>query len=153
MKELMNLLTKTKFEYRVLHKNDHNFPVRGLSSQNELRGKLITQWVKKVCHIGLAASFLKESYSYTKESYTKYQQSGTKCSLWNYFKEKYLKEIYFHSDIFSKMRCRMGKPTICIGENKGADQLCNNCTADQRLCFRCMDSTILLLLKSEISSF
>ena len=47
----------------------------------------------------------------------------------------------------------MGKPTICIGENKAADQLCNNCTADQCLCFRCMASTILLLIKSEIASF
>ena len=46
----------------------------------------------------------------------------------------------------------MGKPTICIGENKGADQLRSNCEADQRLCFRFSDSTIPLLLKSEISS-
>ena len=38
----------------------------------------------------------------------------------------------------------MGKSTICIGENKGADQ---------RHCFRYLDSTIPLLLKSEISSF
>ena len=47
----------------------------------------------------------------------------------------------------------MGLPTICIGENKGADQLRSNCEADQRLCFRYSDSTIPLLLKSEISSF
>ena len=47
----------------------------------------------------------------------------------------------------------MGKPTICIGENKGADQLRSNCEADQLLCFRYSDSTIPLLLKSEISSF
>ena len=47
----------------------------------------------------------------------------------------------------------MGKPTICIGENKGADQLRSNCEADQRLCFRYTDSTVPLLLKSEISSF
>ena len=47
----------------------------------------------------------------------------------------------------------MGKPTICIGENRGADQFRSNCEADQRLCFRYSDSTILLLLKSEISSF
>ena len=33
------------------------------------------------------------------------------------------------------MSHRMGKPTICIGENKGADQLRSNCEADQRLCF------------------
>ena len=47
----------------------------------------------------------------------------------------------------------MGKPTICIGKNKGADQLRSNCEADQRLCFRHTSSTIPLLLKSEISSF
>ena len=47
----------------------------------------------------------------------------------------------------------MGKPTICLGENKGADQLHGNREADQRLCFRFSDSTIPLLLKSEISSF
>ena len=47
----------------------------------------------------------------------------------------------------------MGKPTICIGENKDADQLRGDREADQRLCFRYSDSTIPLLLKSEISSF
>ena len=45
------------------------------------------------------------------------------------------------------------KPDFCLGENKGADQLRGNREADQRLCFRYMDSTISLLLKSEISSF
>ena len=47
----------------------------------------------------------------------------------------------------------MGKPTNCIGENKGADQLRGDREADQRLCFRYTDSTIPLLLKSENSSF
>ena len=47
----------------------------------------------------------------------------------------------------------MGKPTICIGEIKDADQLRGNREADQRLCFRYSDSAIPLLLKSEISSF
>ena len=47
----------------------------------------------------------------------------------------------------------MGKTTICIGENKDADQLRGNREADQRLCFRYPDSTILLLSKSEISNF
>ena len=47
----------------------------------------------------------------------------------------------------------VGKPTICIDENKGADQLRGDREADQRLCFRYSDSTIPLLLKSEISSF
>ena len=50
--------------------------------------------------------------------------------------------------------CRlMGKPTICIGENKGADQLRGHREADQHLSFRYSDSTVPLLLKSEISSF
>ena len=43
--------------------------------------------------------------------------------------------------------------TICLGENKGAGQLRGNREADQRLCFCYSDSTIPLLLKSEISSF
>ena len=41
----------------------------------------------------------------------------------------------------------MGKPTICICKNKGADQLRGNREADQRLCFRYLDSTIPPLLK------
>ena len=46
----------------------------------------------------------------------------------------------------------MEKPTICICENKDADQLRGNREADQRLCFRYTDSTLPVLLKSEISS-
>ena len=44
------------------------------------------------------------------------------------------------------------KPDFCLCENKGADQLRGNREADQRLCFRYSDSTIPLLLKSEIAS-
>ena len=47
----------------------------------------------------------------------------------------------------------MGKPTICIGENKDADQLRGNREADQRLCFRPSGSITPLLLKSKILSF
>ena len=46
----------------------------------------------------------------------------------------------------------MIKSDFCLCENKGADQLCSYSTADQRLCFRYMDSTIPLL-KSRTSSF
>ena len=42
---------------------------------------------------------------------------------------------------------------FCLCENKGADKLRSNCEADQRLCFRYTDSTLSLLIKSEISSF
>ena len=51
------------------------------------------------------------------------------------------------------MSLPMGKPTICIGENKGADQLRGHREADQRLCFRYTDSTVPLLSKYEISCF
>ena len=44
------------------------------------------------------------------------------------------------------------KPDFCICENKDADQLRGHREADQRLCFRYLDSTIPLLPKSEISS-
>ena len=44
----------------------------------------------------------------------------------------------------------MRKPAFCICENKDADQLRGNHKADQRLCFRYMDSAIPILSKSEI---
>ena len=47
----------------------------------------------------------------------------------------------------------MTKPTFCLCKNKGADQLHANCAADQCVCFRCIDSAIPLLPKSEISNF
>ena len=43
------------------------------------------------------------------------------------------------------------KPDFCICENKDADQLRGDREADQRLCFRYMDSTIPLLPKYKIS--
>ena len=46
----------------------------------------------------------------------------------------------------------MRKPTFCICENKHADQLLGNREADQRLCFRYIDSIIPLFSKSEIPS-
>ena len=66
-----------------------------------------------------------------------------KCSSW----------ISGRGRIAIEMSRLVGKPTICICENKDADQLRGNREADQRLCFRYSDSTIPLLLKSEISSF
>ena len=41
---------------------------------------------------------------------------------------------------------------VGLCENKGADQLCSNCTADQRLCFRFSSSPIPFLLKCEIQA-
>ena len=41
---------------------------------------------------------------------------------------------------------------LCTCENKDADQLCGDRTADQHLLFSHIDSTITLLPKSEISS-
>ena len=49
----------------------------------------------------------------------------------------------------------MRKQDFYLCENKGADQLCSNCTADQHLCFCYTDSTIppLLIPKFLDSSF
>ena len=46
----------------------------------------------------------------------------------------------------------MRKAAFCKCENKDADQLRSKCAANQRLCFRYMESTIPLLSKSKISS-
>ena len=55
---------------------------------------------------------------------------------------------YMHPQLSRDVR----KPDFCICENKDADQLRGNREADQRLCFRHLDSKIPLLSKSEISS-
>ena len=53
---------------------------------------------------------------------------------------------------FYNMSRVMRKTAFCICKNKDADQLRGNREADQRLCFRYMDSTIPFLPKSEISN-
>ena len=57
--------------------------------------------------------------------------------------------VHLKHDYMSRV---VRKPAFCICENKDADQLRGNREADQRLCFRYIDSTIPLLPKSEISS-
>ena len=62
-------------------------------------------------------------------------------------------DVYFSSVLYHKyMSCLVGKQTMCIGKNKGADQLRGNREADQCLSFCYTDSTIPLLFKSKISS-
>ena len=46
----------------------------------------------------------------------------------------------------------MRKPAFCMCKNKGADQIRGNREADQRLCFRYIESTIPLLPIYKISS-
>ena len=62
------------------------------------------------------------------------------------------KVISLHRFSIQNMSRIVRKPAFCICENKDADQLRGNCEADQRLCFRYIDSTIPLLPKYEISS-
>ena len=56
------------------------------------------------------------------------------------------------SSIQAHMSRIMRKPTFYKCENKDADQLRGYREADQRLCFRYIDSTIPLLSKSKISN-
>ena len=67
-----------------------------------------------------------------------------------------IKQNYFHTDrpsTFKRHLSRLvGKPTICIGENKGADQLRGNREVDRRLCFRYSDSIIPLQLNPKFQA-
>ena len=59
---------------------------------------------------------------------------------WDFMTGQMCFRLYNHpSKHIKHMSHRMRKPTICIGENKGADQLRGNSEADQRLCFRYTD--------------
>ena len=53
----------------------------------------------------------------------------------------------------NNMSLCMRKPTICMGENKDADQLRGNREADQPLCFRYTDSTFPPLVIPKLSRF
>ena len=46
----------------------------------------------------------------------------------------------------------MRKPDFCLCENKGTDKLYSNHAVDQHLCFHFVDSKLILLSKSGISS-
>ena len=132
--------------------------------------------VKLITHTHISCLYLCQLCTHTFQKIYFYKN---KCSYIPYFTShapKYLpdgiayKESVTRVEFITKysMSCCIRKPTNCIGENKGADQLCSNCTADQRLCFRyyctadlhlCFcytessENTIPLLFKSEISSF
>ena len=99
------------------------------------------------------------------EAVEKFGTSVKEKILVNILNENYIYKASYKSGIYEALffeicplcvisyepRCE--KTVFCINENKDADQLCGNRTADQRLCFRYMDGTIPLLPKSEISSF
>ena len=53
---------------------------------------------------------------------------------------------------YDNMSCDVRKPDFCICKKQDPDQLRGDREADQRLCFRYMESTIPLLPKSKISS-
>ena len=61
-------------------------------------------------------------------------------------------EIFFKTIFKKEMSHLMRKRTICIVENKDADQLRGNRKADQRLCFRYSESTIFLNRKFQTST-
>ena len=62
----------------------------------------------------------------------------------------HIMKVNLHNDNKQHMSHVVRKPALCICENKDADQLRGNREADQRLCFRHIDSTIPLLSKSKI---
>ena len=91
-----------------------------------------------------------QQYMYTKFKIKKDKSSFVKHTIHmkHFCFALFLPTLYLH-----KMSRIVTKQDFCLCENKGADQLRGNREADQRLCFRYTDSTIPLLLKSEISSF
>ena len=64
----------------------------------------------------------------------------------------YMLKPAVNKSIESFMSSVVRKLAFCICENKDADQLRGNSEADQRLCFRYIDSTLPLLCKYKISS-
>ena len=75
-----------------------------------------------------------------------FRPDQTQTGLYNHRKPLEARDFGYKSKVYY-MSHVMGKPDFCICENKDADQLRGNREADQRLCFRHIDSTIYLLPK------
>ena len=83
-----------------------------------------------------------------------YREADLRLRFRMYAKVRFSHDVaYFKQDVLYRLSSVVRKPAFCMCENKGADQLRGYREADQRLCFRYIDSTIPLLSKSEISSF
>ena len=78
-------------------------------------------------------------------SYAKFQEYYKGVVI---LQDRLFKWVSIHVNVSRVMR----NTTFCICKNKDADQLRRDGEADQRLCFRYIDSTIPLLSKSKISS-
>ena len=78
---------------------------------------------------------------------------------WNYCPdiEKLINASALRNGVFYARRSHlcsiMRKPAFCICENKGANQLCSNCTADQRLYFRGYTDSIITLFSTPLAIF
>ena len=60
------------------------------------------------------------------------------CTSWALVVHISIRQVSYEA---AHLRRIMRKPAFCICENKDAGQLGGNCEADQRLCFRYIDST------------
>ena len=121
------VLQLSVFRHGILCPSSANFPLNILSNTNKTRWPM-RRWRK----VSLSKFVCKFGHLYAKNCITLQCCAGV-CRL------HYLSRV-------------VRKSFFCICENKDADQLRGNREADQRLCFRYMDSTIPLLPKSEISS-
>ena len=119
--------------------NFHDTPCYSDNKTNEYHIKIIVPRCEKnlfFCFPTMVRN--KPDCIATKDSYISFKISGLETR---------------SRDIISELSRDVRKPDICICENKDADQLRGYYReADQRLCFRYIDSTIPLLSKSEISS-
>ena len=122
-----------------------------ISSKTSFAGEMVYYGIANFSHVA-CTTYYDMKWIYGKLSHI---LNITKKELYTkpvYKKQAACKIITIHQHRYSglyKMSLLTRKQTICIFKNKDADQLC---TADQRLVFPYMDSTISLLLKSRISS-
>ena len=131
------------------------FSRRGSNNVHDLESKLrgpatVNQAILPSCHAEnsthlLANEFLSEKFSSFKHVGNIIQWPHSHISLLR------LVRLCWHSITRNMSRLKK-KPTFGICEDKDTDQLGSNREADQRICFRYLDSPIPLLPKSKTSS-
>ena len=111
--------------------------------------------VARNSHASEILAYITEKDTYQQMLLRALLMEGTICASGTSHWDTHCLGLFYHPHLQKRSHFShhiMRKPTICICENKGADQLRGNREADQRLCFRYMDSTIPHLSKSKIST-
>ena len=114
---------------------DHNMRVEELQGEITQRERHITNLKEDTNNLQTTISHLNKEIEFKRQEISK-------------IKSDTAHQIRYSNTYLSRI---VRKPDFCLRENKGADQLCSNCEADQCLCF-CYTVQFLFFLNPQFQA-